>query len=99
MLRDPRYEIIKLLIEKEQVKSISDIFQFIPKTTVYKDLGINFNRFDRAIIDPSIFRMQELLQLAEMFEIDPREFVTMALEQAISVKNKNQHRRKQLLPE
>ena len=67
MFKNPRYGAVKVLIETGHITSIRDIFQFIPKTTVYKDLGINFNRFERAIADPSIFKMQELVDLADMF--------------------------------
>ena len=84
MTDDPRYGSIKVLIESGHIKSIREIFQFIPKTTVYKDLGINFNRFDRAIVDPSIFKMQELVILAEMFGVDAWKFIGMAYEQMLA---------------
>jgi len=83
---DPRYGTIKVLIEAGHIKTIQDIFQFIPKTTVYRDLGINYNRFNRAILNPSIFRLGELRQLAEMFNIDARKFIDMACEQSLTVK-------------
>jgi hypothetical protein len=83
---DPRYGVIKVLFESGHLKSIEDIFQFIPKTTVYKDLGVNFNRFDRAIHDPSIFRLAELRELAEMFNIDAKKFIDMAYEQCLAAK-------------
>ena len=75
---DPRYGTIKVLIESGHIKSIREIFQFIPKTTVYRDLGVNFNRFDRAIHDPSIFRIQELVILAELFQVDAKKLIDMA---------------------
>jgi hypothetical protein len=81
MIRDPRYASVKALIESGHIKSIRDIFINIPKTTVYKDLGINFNRFDRAILNPSIFRMQELVALAELFEVDAKQLIDIAYEQ------------------
>lgn len=85
-VRDARYEVIKLLIEAGKITSIREIFIYIPKTTVYKDLGINFNRFDRAIVDPSIFKLAELRKLAEMFEVDARRIIDMAYEQFMSIK-------------
>jgi len=54
--KDNRYNIIKALIDSGHIKTFRDVFTFIPKTTVYKDLGVNFKKFDRAINDPSIFR-------------------------------------------
>lgn len=86
MAKDPRYGSIKVLIETGHIKSIKEIFLFIPKTTVYKDLRVNFNRFDRAIADPSIFRMKELMILSELFGIDARKFIDMAYEQILEVK-------------
>ena len=91
MTDDPRYGSIKVLIESGHIKSIREIFQFIPKTTVYKDLGINFSRFDRAIVDPSIFRMQELVVLAELFGVDALTLICMAYNQMLAV---NKQRRK-----
>lgn len=85
---DRRYNAIKVLIESGHIQSIQDIFQFIPKTTVYKDLGINFNRFDRAILDPSIFRLEELKELAELFDVDARKLIEMAYEQSLTVKGR-----------
>jgi hypothetical protein len=86
MTGDPRYGSIKVLIENGHINSIKDIFLYIPKTTVYKDLGINFNRFDRAIIDPSIFRLEELFVLAELFDVDAKKIIDMAYDQAPAVK-------------
>jgi hypothetical protein len=88
-LRDARYDIIKVLIEAGKITSIQDIFTYIPKTIVYKDLGINFNRFDRAIIDPSIFRLAELKELAKMFNMDPRKMIDLAYMQSLSIKNRS----------
>ena len=81
---DTRYGTIKVFIESGHIKSFQEIFTFIPKTVVYKDLGVNFNRFDRAIKDPSKFKLDELLILAEFFEVDSKKFVDMAYEQALA---------------
>jgi hypothetical protein len=53
MHSDSRYEIIRVLIEAGNIKSFAEIFRYIPKTVVYRDLGVNFNRFSRAIINPA----------------------------------------------
>lgn len=85
---DPRYRAVGVLIEQEHIKCLPDIFIHIPKTTVYKDLGINFNRFERAIGNPAIFRMQELMDLANLFGVDQKKFIDMAYSQILTVKNK-----------
>jgi hypothetical protein len=89
-MADPRYGAVKVLIESGHVKSIQDIFQYIPKTTVYKDLGINYNRFDRAIINPAIFRLEELVVLAELFDVDAKKMIDMAYEQAVAYRVKKE---------
>ncbi len=85
MAADPRYSTIKVLIDAGHIKCIRDIFVFIPKTIVYKDLGANFNRFDKAIIDPSLFKLKELITLADMFGVDAKRMIDMAYEQAMSL--------------
>lgn len=82
---DQRYTTIKVLIQSGHIKSIRDIFQFIPKTIVYKDLGVNFNRFNRAIIDPSKFTLAELRTLGEFFGVETRTMIDMAYEQMLTV--------------
>jgi hypothetical protein len=86
-LKDARYDIIKVLIAAGKITSISDIFVYIPKTIVYQDLGINFNRFVRAITDPAIFKLGELRKLAEMFGVDAKKIVDMAYEQSLTLKS------------
>lgn len=82
---DQRYGTIKVLIESGHIKSFRDIFQFIPKTIVYRDLGVNFNRFSRAIIDPARFTLDELRTMAEFFGIDTKTMIDMAYEQMVTV--------------
>jgi len=89
-VQDNRYSTISVLIESGHVKSFRDIFQFIPKTTVYKDLGVNFNRFSKGVHDPSAFSMKELMVLAEMFGINAKLLIDMAYEQSMAAKKRKQ---------
>jgi hypothetical protein len=75
------YQTIKFLIEAGKIKTIRDIFRFIPKTAVLKDFRINFGRFNNALADPSRFKLSELRTLARLFDVDPRLMVDMAYEQ------------------
>lgn len=85
-------------MESGHIKSFPDIFRYIPKTTVYRDLGVNFNRFGRAIYDPKIFKLDELFRLAEIFEVDDKQLVDMAYEQAIAYKKMQEKRRRNARP-
>lgn len=89
---DPRYGSIKVLIESGHVRTIKEIFLFIPKTTVYKDLGVNFNRFDRAILNPYIFRLQELFDLAKLIGVEAKKLLELACAQIDT--NEKQKKRK-----
>jgi hypothetical protein len=84
MSGDARYDIVKMMIAAGKIKSFSDIFIYIPKTTVYKDLGINFNRFCRAISDPSLFKGKELLTLAELFGIEANVFLEFIFKELLT---------------
>ncbi len=43
--RDPRYDLIRSMINDGKIVSFNDIFKFIPKTIVAKDLGKKVDRF------------------------------------------------------
>lgn len=88
ILKDPRYDTIKVLINAGHIKTIKDIFIFIPKTVVYRDFGANFIRFDLAITNPSKFRLGELMLLAEMFDVDAKRIIDMAYEQSLTLKKR-----------
>lgn len=90
VVADTRYSTIKVLIESGHIKSFRQIFDFIPKTVVYRDLAVNFNRFSRAILDPSAFTIRELIALAEMFDVDAKKMIDMAYQQALTVKKSRQ---------
>jgi hypothetical protein len=81
---DQRYTTIKVLIQSGHIKSFRDIFNYIPKTVVYKDLRVNFNRFSKAVNDPAGLSLAELRTLAEFFEVDTKKLIDMAFEQMTS---------------
>jgi hypothetical protein len=87
-LTDNRYDAIKVLITSGHITSFLGIFSYIPKTIVYRDLGVNFNRFSRAIHNPGVFKIDELIKLADMFNLDPRLMIDMALKQKLTIKYK-----------
>ena len=86
---DQRYTTIKVLIESGHITTFRKIFDYIPKTIVYKDLRVNFKRFSKGILDPSRFSLGELRRLAEFFGMDTKQLIDMAYEQTKSAKNKS----------
>jgi len=87
-MMDQRYTTIKVLMESGHITTFRQIFDYIPKTVVYKDLRVNFNRFSKAILDPSGLSMGELRTLAEFFGIDTKKLIDMAYLQMLTSNNR-----------
>jgi hypothetical protein len=79
MQRDNRYKAVLSLITTNEIKSFEQIFNFIPRKTVYTDLGLNYYRFARLLKRPDNFTIRELVTLAGLIGCDPFILFTMAM--------------------
>ena len=86
MPKDTRYATIKILIAAGHIKSFRDIFQHIPKSVVYGDLGVNFERFTKLLKNPATFTLQELITLSGFFDMEPLAIINMVYEQHLADK-------------
>ena len=68
--RDDRYDLIKPMIETGKIKSFNDIFKYIPKTIVAKDLGKKVDRFNALMSRVEEFTLIDLFLIAGFFEVD-----------------------------
>jgi hypothetical protein len=68
--RDDRYDLIKPMIETGKIKSFNDIFKYIPKTIVAKDLGKKVDRFNALMSRVEEFTLTDLFLIAGFFEVD-----------------------------
>ena len=59
------------MLEKQQLTSLTELFDIVPYTPVAKALGINNQRLRNKIDDPRSFRVSELLDLAVLLDVDP----------------------------
>ena len=57
MIKDNRYNIARIFIEKGEIKTIAQIFDYIPKSVVSHEIRTNNNRFTRLINDPLEFKL------------------------------------------
>jgi hypothetical protein len=78
MVKDKRYKVIKHLIEGGHIKSLSEIFDTIPKSVAARDFGTNYSRFTKLIENPANFRLKEIYTLARLFDIDERKMIDLA---------------------
>jgi hypothetical protein len=81
MIKDRRYELIGPMISAGRIHHFRDLFYFIPKTIVARDLGINNVRFTHLIDDLDGFTLQDLLRLAMLMEIEPAILLRLVLDQ------------------
>lgn len=70
MSKDKRYSTVKNLISGGYIKSFQEIFDTIPKSVVYKDLGMNSARFNKLLSNVEGFVVKDLLRIAELIEVD-----------------------------
>jgi hypothetical protein len=72
------YHTLKLLIEAKQLTQFGQIFDHIPPTTIYKDLGINFNRFKKLRERVQGFKLEELYSISYLIGVDEKAIVELA---------------------
>jgi hypothetical protein len=88
MERDPRYSAIKPLISAGGITSFRDIFKFLPKSIIARDLGMNNVRFTKLMNNVDDFMIRDILRLAEFFEIDALTMYSLINQQYIEDKAK-----------
>jgi hypothetical protein len=84
--RHKGYLTVKLLIEAGSLADFKSIFDHIPKTTVNKDLGINYNRFSKLIDDPTGFKIEELITLSFLIGVNEQSVVDLVMKQYSATK-------------
>jgi hypothetical protein len=88
MRKDRRYNTIKLLIEAGQVTEFHQIFEHIPKSVVATDMGTNYNRLVKLVMNTGRFTLEELEKLSTFFDVDSKIIVDLAYAQFIKKKVK-----------
>jgi hypothetical protein len=57
---DPRYLTIKPMFEQGKIQSLRDIFIFVPKSVLIKDMGKNGDRFNSFLNHLETFPLKDL---------------------------------------
>lgn len=84
MAKDKRYAATKVLIESGHIQTFRQIFDHIPRSVVYSDLGINYTRFKELLSNTARFTLQELIILGKLFEMDAKTLIDMAYDQFLT---------------
>src|ERR1700722_14549092 len=77
--RDHRYDLIKPMVETGKIMFFNDIFKYIPKTIVAKDLGKKVDRFNILMTHVEQFSLDDLFILAGFFDMENREMLNLVM--------------------
>jgi len=77
--KDTRYELIPVLLKDGKIERLSDIFKFVPKTIVARDMGISLDQWDKYMEKIVPFTLKRLFRLAELCGITEREVLDLAM--------------------
>lgn len=70
------------------METFDQIFKIVPKSVVYKDLGMNYTKFEKCLKNPDLFTIRELASIAKLIGCDPKIIVDLAYEQSLKRKKK-----------
>ena len=70
MVTDERYKTAKRGIQKNQVKELHQVFKYIPKNVVAKDIGTSLKSFSYKLNHIEKFSLREIFAMAQLFEVD-----------------------------
>jgi hypothetical protein len=88
MSKDVRYTAVKHLVGVDTITNIKGVFDYIPKTVVSKDLGMNYQTFTRKVEDPRLFTVQEILTMAELLGVPSEALFNLIVNSLIKKKGK-----------
>ena len=80
------YRTIKILIEAGSIKKLSELFDHISLEVVAEDLGISHNRLRYKLGNIGKFTINELCNMADLFEVEEMKIVDLAHAQHLSNK-------------
>lgn len=86
--RDDRYDLIKPMLSEGKINSFNDIFKYIPKTIVAKDLGKKVDRFTELMHNVEEFTVEELFTIANFCSLDEVQMLNLMLNEYRSAKGK-----------
>jgi hypothetical protein len=70
MEKDERYKAVKRLIEKGDITEFNQMFTYIPKTVVARDLGAAPARFSEKMNLIEKFTLHDMFTIARLLEVE-----------------------------
>jgi hypothetical protein len=69
MVRDKRYNAAQSLMEGKRIQRFKDIFEYIPKSIVARDLSLNYRSFISKVNAPNRFTVKDIARMADLIEV------------------------------
>lgn len=93
MQKDKRAKTVKQLIEHNEIKHLTQIFDVIPVTVVALVLSSNNVQFGKKIANPGTIRMNDIIAMASYFEVDERVMIDIVHGQIVVNRGKKKGRK------
>lgn len=79
MTLDVRYQHVKSIWSAGDLKSLTKMFEIIPKTVVAKHLGMHYHSFIHKLDRPELLNLQQLIQLSRLTDIPVLAMIELAV--------------------
>jgi hypothetical protein len=89
--KDKRYNALKVYIESGNAKSLSELFDIVPKSVFVRDTGISYIRLADKIKSPEKFYAKDIFKIAALIGIDSRKIFHL-----IAIANEKRSRSRQM---
>jgi len=83
-----RYAAIKALLESKQIKTLDQIFEYIPYQQVAADLRVEEDRLRKIMAEPKEMKMIEIFNLAHLIGCNEDILINLAADQFLAGKDK-----------
>lgn len=58
------------MIESNKLKSLDELYDIVPITTIRQDIGINYYKSRKRVENPGAYTIEECMKLAALIEVD-----------------------------
>lgn len=71
--KDPRYELVEVLVKKKMITSFKQIFTVphMPKSLLAGDMGLSTTRLTKLLDNPKGWTVGEVIEMAKLFKLKP----------------------------
>ncbi len=77
-MTDARFDTIKSLLRSGEIKKFTEIFEWIPHSTIAKEFRTNNNRMKKLTENPAMWKLEEIYKLADLIGYDAKKLLMMA---------------------